>query len=325
VDSSGEYTYLIVKPANGEQKTLVLGPSWHVMGNEVVPLRGSKFSGDVVTIPGSSDLVVVTSKMDGKEVRYRTAQGAAVWTSKDSNQPNPRYILASDLKGKKVDFTDKTAGKVDDLVIELNSGRIAFLSIDPNKNVLGIGDTNRLVPFTVAYVRPDDRVTIDATKDMIVASTAMPKDIHQLDQADMLRGAYGAFHTNEPSFAARSWGRDNGAMGHNNQGVWAREGSIAKAIRGAHTQELEGKVVSMSKGRETIGNTDATLLTLAVDGQNKTVILPPSVATELSTVKPGDELVVEVWNVNASGGPAMVAKRISQNGRDVASWEGSPD
>lgn len=84
-------------------------------------------------------------------------------------------------------------------IIECSSGQVAFLAIDPNENVLGLGDDLHLVPWSVSRVYADT-VALDASREMIVNSAAMPDDIAELESRSNWSNAYRVFDVDTPKF-----------------------------------------------------------------------------------------------------------------------------
>jgi sporulation protein YlmC with PRC-barrel domain len=216
-ETHGEHMVLGVRTVDGATRRIALGPSWYVAAGPVVPMRGQH-----VVIEGSSfadepELIVAQSvRVDGKELKLRRPDGTPTWAGASDrtgdSQPGDhtarRYLLLSTVKGSKVACRSLASGTVDDLVLERNSGHLAFLSIDPDENFLGIADTKRLVPWSVVTVFVDGTVHVDANKEMVLASPETPADLTTLNRADEV---YKAYQVKGPSFrpAARSGARDD--------------------------------------------------------------------------------------------------------------------
>jgi sporulation protein YlmC with PRC-barrel domain len=102
-------------------------------------------------------------------------------------------VLLSELKGAKLDCRGTTCGRVDDVVLEMNSGMVAFVSIDPDQNFLGVGDTKRLAPWSVVSIGADGKVRVDAQKEMMLSTTKTPDDITTLNRSGDVDAIYNAY------------------------------------------------------------------------------------------------------------------------------------
>jgi len=189
----------------GKKQEVNLGPAWFALGGEFPPQRGERVKVTTLkTTGGDATMVASTFSIGGHDVRYREDTGKAAWANADEAAISPaRHVLATEIAGKEVDTKGSRCGKVDDLIIERSSGYVAFLSIDPDQNFMGIGDTKRLVPFGVVNARHDGKVSLDATKEMVLASSPYPKTLDDLRTEDFRTKAYSGFQVRPQSFMAR--------------------------------------------------------------------------------------------------------------------------
>jgi sporulation protein YlmC with PRC-barrel domain len=211
----GEQIVVEIATQDGQTKKVSLGPSWFISGSELALSRGERISVEVVPIN-----IATSAQIGSRELTLRDADGAAAWFGRsfkagDQTYAAPYYrsVLLSELRGARLDCRGSECGRVDDVVIEANSGTVAFLSIDPNQNFLGIADTKRLVPWTVATVAMDGRVRLDAGKEMVVASMETPSDITTLNTSGLDESVYKAYQM--PTRRYDRWERDYDAS---NQG-----------------------------------------------------------------------------------------------------------
>jgi len=202
---NAEYVFVTIQDDAGKKQDVNLGPAWFAMGGENPPVRGERVKVNTLrTKDGEVTMVATTLNIGGHDVRYRQDSGMAAWSGADESGISPaRHVLATELIGRKVDTRGSTCGKVDDLIFERTSGYVAFLSIDPDQNFMGIGDTKRLVPFAVANPTHDGRVSLDASKEMILASAAYPKTLDDLRAQDFRTKAYGGYQVHSQNFVAR--------------------------------------------------------------------------------------------------------------------------
>lgn len=192
--SINDSTVVEVKAQDGSTKKVVLGPSWYLSGSDASLNRGDRISLEVVPVN-----VATKAQVNGRDIALRnTSDGTTEWSGKSFKSggqsysaPYYRHVLLSTLKEARLDCRGTVCGRVDDVVIEANSGTIAFLSIDPNENFMGIADTKRLVPYAVANVGMDGTVRLDVSKDMVLASTKTPSDLSTINgQTDSIHSAY---------------------------------------------------------------------------------------------------------------------------------------
>jgi len=216
MDSSREEIVVTVTPERGgQEQEVILGPSWYAFGNNTVTFyRESPIEVNVfhVTREGHPVMVARSAKIGGQEVVFYDSQGRAVWTPSASTgqvcMVSP-FVLYSDLKGRHVDCRGEKCGKVDNIVVECSSGRAAFLVIDPDKNVLGIADEDRLVPWNIMMTSTDGKVHLDASKSMISSGPTMPKDLKTLGMNADYKRIYAAYDVPAMSFEkSRSRDRD---------------------------------------------------------------------------------------------------------------------
>lgn len=146
----------------------------------------------------------------------RTWNRDSSWSSWDRDNPTDRtavrnrYVLASKWIGRDVTSGAQDAGDVEDLVVEWKSGTVAFVAIDPDDNFLGIGDKDRLVPFSVCSISYDGNVRVDGNKEMILASKEVPGDYKKLNVA-ATDPMYSAFGVRAPDYTIRGY-RTGGNM-----------------------------------------------------------------------------------------------------------------
>lgn len=197
---------LVVRTDDGNTERVVLGPSWYVLGSEDAPMRGDQVTISAFEVPGAGSTEYIARSVDtnGRSLNLRDDKGMCRWGAKDSDSirstgTHARYVLFSDLDGKSVECHGKSCGSVDDAVVEIGSGRVAFLSIDPDENFLGIADQDRLIPLNVVSMTTDEKINLDATKDMVLSSRETPDDITTLSQSDV-NAIYRAFDVRAPEF-----------------------------------------------------------------------------------------------------------------------------
>jgi sporulation protein YlmC with PRC-barrel domain len=183
-----EETIVVVASPGKPDRDIVMGPSWYFAGNNSVAFyRDAPIDVDVYQMDrnGHTTYLARTAKVNGKTVAIYDTKGNAYWTppamTDTSAYAVSPFILYSEVKGKHVDARGEKCGKVEDVIVDCVNGRAVFLSIDPDKNVLGIGDEDRLVPWTLTSRSSDGMIHIDASKTMITSASPTPKDLNSLN------------------------------------------------------------------------------------------------------------------------------------------------
>jgi len=210
VSGQGEQTMLEVLGTDGVTRKVAVGPTWYVGGEDVTFNRGDKVAVETVVMH-----VATAAKVGDRSMVLRGQDGAATWSNDSFERNGQKFtssfyqmIRGSELDGNKIVARGVDAGRVDDVILDINSGSVAFLSIDPNDNFLGIADKNRLVPWSVASVSLDGNVRIDATKEMMIASPEAPTDWNDFATNGKSSNVYGAYQIDAPQ--ADRWNdRDN--------------------------------------------------------------------------------------------------------------------
>lgn len=207
--ASGQNTVVEVRTQDGTTKKVALGPSWYVTGGETALNRG-----DQVTISAVPMNVARSVQVNGKDIQFRNEQGSGMWANenyhssgKNFSRGFAQHALLSEVRKADLDCRGATCGKVDDVIVDVSSGAVAFLSIDPDQNFLGIGDTKRLVPWSVASMPVNGKMRLDATKEMLLASPQTPGDLTTLGSADRVNAIYGAYQVTPPRYD--SWYNEN--------------------------------------------------------------------------------------------------------------------
>jgi sporulation protein YlmC with PRC-barrel domain len=203
-----EEMVITVTPAQGTEQEIIVGPSWYSAGN------ANYYRGEPVDITvfrttrnGQDVMIARSARVNGQDVTYYNTEGRAAWWPSSSARKERQakalsspLILYTDIDGKDVYARDDKCGHVRDVVFECTTGRAAFLSIDPDQAFLGIGDQNRLVPFTLMTSSTDGKVHIDATKQMITSAPTTPKDMATLSSDTDYKRIYAAYDVQPQRF-----------------------------------------------------------------------------------------------------------------------------
>lgn len=332
----GEHLVVTVQPADrSAPRRIALGPSWYVNAAPAAPMRGDKVVIDTLALPRDPDQLLAGTHLRAgdRDMMLRDASGTPAWSlasteasGKPSSAPYSRYMLLSDLPGTKLDSRGEECGKVHDVIFDRTSGEVAFLSIDPNENFLGVGDTKRLVPWSVVSVPLDGAVRVDASKEMLLASTETPSDLSTLNTGDHAGSIYRAFKVDAPRFAAPTKPvadatRDTGD-------AWSASGAIIRAIEGESATIVTGTVLSVTDLRFEGGIAPARAVKVRVggdDGTEETVILGPVayMANQRTICRPGDPISLEASRTTINGRPYWLARSVDCKGHRTVMLDAS--
>lgn len=231
-DETPEKVIVTVVTEDGKEERVSVAPSWYLAGNNISFFREAPVELYVTRRDegGHSYLVARSIDVEGSKSALYDAEGWPAWqvaspasaTEPDATpKPTDRdgtpvrsealrghawvspLVLASELDGKALHCRADLCGSVDDLVVECVSGRVAFVSIDPDQNFLGIADTKRLVPWGVVSVAGDSRLWIDANKAMVVGAPELPKNLETFGSDGSYKGVYGTFGVPVVDFTSR--------------------------------------------------------------------------------------------------------------------------
>lgn len=227
--TNSDTVIVTVETENGDQRDVVLGPSWYVTGHNAVPLRGQTIL--IKARQHDGRYYGWSAGQRGNEMILRNEDGRTAWhrdrdadrtenrdrtqtrdrmardTNATASDAPLRYFLLSDLIGADADARGISSGEIEGALIERRSGKIAFLLFDPNENFLGIGDTVAMVPWSVAYINRDMKVNFDADASAFSNAMEVPDDVATLRSAAAVEPAYRAFQVNPVQFRERDINR----------------------------------------------------------------------------------------------------------------------
>jgi sporulation protein YlmC with PRC-barrel domain len=317
----GEQVVITVQPAAGTARRIALGPSWFVNGASAAPMRGDKVIVDTLALPRDPDQLLAGTHLRNGDLalHLRDTDGTPAWSLKTVESgkqiystPYSRYLLLSLLPGTKVDCRGNECGKIHDVILDRHSGVIGFLSIDPNQNFLGISDTKRLVPWSVATVMLDGGVRIDASKDMVLASPETPADLSALNSGTVADRAYKAYDVPAPRFEAP---RPISAVSPGTENAWSASGSIIGAIERDSARSMAGKVIDVSeiKFKENHQPARALRIQLAGDGAGEEIVVLGPVwylDNQKPICKTGDSIKLEACRTTIDGHAYWMARSV---------------
>ncbi|MEK6701893.1 MAG: PRC-barrel domain-containing protein [Planctomycetota bacterium] len=237
-DERAEVIVVRIVTEDGKEETVTVGPSWYLAANSIAFFRDAPVELYVTRRDktGQGHIVARTIGVGTSKTTLYDEDGWPVWqgvwppagagepdsapqrTDRDRTPAGAEakrvrvwvspLVLASDIDGKSLHCRADMCGSVDDLIVECTSGRVAFVSIDPDVNFLGIADTKRLVPWGVVTVASDLKLWIDANKAMVVGAPGFPKSLETFASDGSYKQVYGSFGTPVVDFTNRSAASD---------------------------------------------------------------------------------------------------------------------
>ncbi len=323
----GEQIQITVLESDGATRRISLGPSWYVNGAAAAPMRGDRVVVETLGLPRDPEMLLagVELRNGERELRLRASDGTPMWalntiehSGRKYTTPYSRYLLVSQLAGMKVDCRGSESGRVHDVIIDRVSGEIGFLSIDPNQNFLGIGDTKRLLPWSVATVTVESVLRIDASKDMVLASPETPSEISTLNSGGQAERVYKAFGVPAPRFQAPV---DIAAMPFDGENAWSARGAILSAIEQDSSRTLEGAVTDSTEMKFGGGIRPARALVIkTAGGAEETVLVGPEwyMANQKVSYKRGDTVKIDARRTTVDGRRLWIASSVEcMNARTV--------
>ncbi|MFA6044690.1 MAG: PRC-barrel domain-containing protein [Phycisphaerales bacterium] len=322
--SFGEQVEMTVSLADGTTRRVALGPAWFVRANLASPMRGDTVSVDAMELPRDPEQLLVATqlKTGNRELHLRDTDGSAAWVldstqigSKNATSLYSRYLVLGKLSGMKIECRGDDLGKVHEIIVERRSGDIAFVSIDPNQNFLGIGDTKHLIPWSVVGVTLDGTMQIDASKEMVLASSETPADLADLGSSSRAEKCYKAFDVGMPTFAAPTQSPDMMPAGST---AWSTKGSIIQSLQPSSAKQAEGKVTESTEVKFGNGIPSARAITIKTDGINNSdvILLGPMMYmdNQVPQFKVGEWIKADVCRVMIDGQPYWMAKTLEYKG-----------
>jgi sporulation protein YlmC with PRC-barrel domain len=116
-----------------------------------------------------------------------------------------RGILLSTIVGHDLNCLTTACGEIEDTIIEVNTGRVVYLVIDPDENFLGIADTLRMAPFSIARWNVDaSDMQVDATKEQILAAPEFDGDLLPFTSRARITEVYRVYGEEAPALDRRA-------------------------------------------------------------------------------------------------------------------------
>lgn len=202
--ANNEMIVMGLKDESGAVRKVATGPSWFVLDPDNGIHRGAMVDATVVALgtDRSYGFAACDFETDDASVTLWTDDWKPAWRFTDDAADRSGLVTASELIGMDARSNDDTAGEIQDGVLELGSGKLAMMLLDPNENLFGIGDDLKCVPWSVSSVGMN-RVHIDATTDTLKQCTAAPDDLTLISTPVTLQPVYEVFDVYVVEFEPR--------------------------------------------------------------------------------------------------------------------------
>ncbi len=331
----GEQVEVSIKTSDGSIKRVAVGPSWFVNATNAAPMRGDKVVVDAMRLPRDPEQLLAARnyRTGSRELRLRDTGGSPAWAFKtvEANgrtysAPYSRYLLISKITGLKVDCRGEECGKINDVILDRHSGQIAFLSIDPNENFLGISDTKRLLPWVIATVTLDDVVRIDASKEMVLESPETPSDVRTLSTGTHAERVYKAFNVAAPRFEPAD--KRAGEMTSSPANAWAHDGAVNGAIDRSAVTSMQGSVIDITDVTFENGTAPARAIkvrSLEKQQSDYLVLLGPVtyMDNQGAVCKVGDSIKIDAYRTTIDNRQYWLARSVDCNNTRVVFVDGN--
>ncbi len=194
--NTSEEVILTIERTTGKTAKVTLGPSWYVMGSNNAPSVNDRV--ELEAFEHDNRLIATKATIAGQELKLRDTDGNVAWDSTKNSAP--RFVMLSDLTGKNIEIGGTTGGEVDDTVVEVTSGRVAFFAFDPNDNLFGLADEISLVPWSAIQVSKDMTLWSDVESSQFENAYPMPENLGMMRTKRDITPAYERFNLNTPVF-----------------------------------------------------------------------------------------------------------------------------
>lgn len=382
VANGEEWAIVNVRAEDGKAHSIVLGPTWYVLGGAAAPMRGEPISASVhkVERDARGDWVANRATIDGVDLPLRSDDERPAWVNAhdfgwdeagltdyerddddrarggynedaardrtnrairpgerdemtdDSWEPSRsarafKYLRVTDLIGAPVATRDNNQAEVHDAIIERQSGRVALLAIDPNQNFLGIGDEIRLAPWSVASIKRDGSVRLDADLDTLRQSDTLPDDVSALNTRDRLKPIYAVYEVDmmvfRPAGERRSISADAMSQ-YRSPNATASSRKLIEAVKDAKRSTIQGECRGMIRVTPPGSAERFKALRVMTDEGMRTVALAPVWWADRQTVpfEKGERVRVTAHEVEIDGRTMLIARSVNAGVDEMTLWKG---
>ncbi len=315
-----EFVVVTIRDDRDRSREIVVGPTWYIMSRATAPQRGDRVEFEVVQLRDTNEAMAVatTATFNGQTLQLRDRNGQAEWLKPENTRQaygaaTHPFVRMSQLVGAPVVAGTRDAGEVQSAFIDLHSNSVQFLGIDPNENFLGMADTIRLAPWTIARYTIDEQVRLDATDQMIKNSPEEPDDATELNAASFRAQVFQHYGVKSDQPARQSA-----------QSAWGENNPYDRAIRDGQPATVRGSFIELAKtDKFPMAKEPVTVLVLrSNDGAKKMVHIGPAsqYANQFRECKTGDEVTVEYRTVKIDGNTYEIATRVHTDNGVITLW-----
>jgi len=277
-----EQVSIEVRSEDGVSRRVVLGPSWYVMSRDAAPMRNDRAVVTGYDLPRDAQnrFVAKEATIAKDRLPLRGEDGMPNWLTQDSKRydggwdrseygggPTTPLMKLTDLIDLDATARDEAGGEIEGAVLELHTGRVAMLTLDPDENFLGIADETKCVPWSIVGIG-DDEVRIDADKEMLMRCTELPEDVRVFRAPSRLNPVYTVFSVEPAAFTPRSQ-RPVTAFEVNN------ERDLSEAYRRGASVAMRGSIVGLKDGTPFGLDRTWKVATFRSEGETKKVYIAP--------------------------------------------------
>jgi sporulation protein YlmC with PRC-barrel domain len=333
----GEGLLATIRDEAGQERLVNLGPAWFIQEQQT-QLR----EGDRVTITGrqwareNATITVAQSvRTEHGTLTLRERGGEPVWDSfaraerpgMGAGRGGPAdagdgsgsvFVRASDLRGMDIrgmteNGTEGKIGDIDDLAIDLRSGRIPLV-VASFGGFLGIGDSKVALPWRALDISADGKVytlNIDETK-LRNAPRLADNQWQSLNDPAFRQQVFSYFGV-QPMFASPEQERMGGR-----RGGWEAGGPLAQAYRSTQTVEVSGPISKVGTD-DVPGMGRATVISIDAQGGTQTVVLGPSWFLDRQDFRlnKGEQVTIKAVKTEVNGKTMMLATDVDAPGGHI--------
>jgi hypothetical protein len=307
-----------VETDDGLLRHVTLGPAWFVNASTAAPIRGERVRIEALELPRDPGHLCVGTRIvkGSSELRLRDAEGRPSWALRrhrlgmaEHRMTPAWHVLASSLIDRPLACRGKDCGELDDLVVERVSGTVAFVSVDPNENFFGIADVKRLMPWSVAVVRPKGEIALDASREMVLSSPRTPGETVNLNTGPTVERVWNLYEVSRPEFRTRPV---EPVVAVGSIDSWSAGGNILGAMDAKSEQSISGTVVRFVDVTFANGTAKARAVVVRRGDGEETILLGPITYLEHQKLpfEAGDAVSVRACKTVIDGKPHWLARQV---------------
>ncbi len=287
---------------NADKKCLTLS-----MTEEQIKAAPTLESGEWKTLGDPSRTEPIYSHYNQTPDHRMTDRDDAPARPEDASKLRPeehRVLRVSDIRGKELMGNDgREIGKVNDLVLDTSSGRIAFVAVTFG-GLMGIGSDKVAVPWTAFDVNKDGHLfvtTID--KDTIKSAPRLTeKDWGELKEPGFGGRVYQHFGKKAPWLEASADGRDG------------MRSEYDRLYTSGTARDIQGTITSVDEDAPMSGEPKMVVLTVNTKGNESVKVdVCPKAYLDQNTVqlRKGDTVSIRGREATVDGKTVVIANQVT--------------